>query len=186
MRFVKLAAGLAALLSLASCLVVFDADRLNEGCPEGEKNCDGVCVSTQDPEFGCARATCAPCVLGSLHILEAVCGSDGDCGVASCEDPYSNCDNVPSNGCEVNLETSNEHCGRCNQSCTELFPNKPHVAATTCIIKNCAVDYCDEGFADCDKVFGNGCEVNTTNDPAHCGGCDQPCAGGCSGGICDG
>ncbi len=45
---------------------------------------------------------------------------------------------------------------------------------------------CDPGFADCDRVASNGCEVDTRTDNANCGACGTGCAAGqvCSGGVC--
>lgn len=43
---------------------------------------------------------------------------------------------------------------------------------------------CPAGTGDCDRAGFNGCEADLNNDSAHCGHCDQPCSGLCSGGIC--
>jgi hypothetical protein len=45
------------------------------------------------------------------------------------------------------------------------------------------------GFAECDGDANNGCEVATTSDPAHCGGCGRRCAlanatSACAAGVC--
>ena len=34
---------------------------------------------------------------------------------------------------------------------------------------------CKVGYGNCDNDVANGCEVNTSNDNAHCGGCNQKC-----------
>jgi hypothetical protein len=60
----------------------------------------------------------------------------------------------------------------------------------------CAIKACSPGFADCDKDPSNGCEVDTTTDEGHCGGCGNVCgtvahgkaacvAGQCAVGSCD-
>jgi hypothetical protein len=45
---------------------------------------------------------------------------------------------------------------------------------------------CNTGYADCNGVPSDGCEVDTTTDPAHCGGCGTACAPGhsCAAGMC--
>lgn len=59
---------------------------------------------------------------------------------------------------------------------------------------HCVVASCQGEFADCngdgDSADGDGCEIDTAHDPAHCGGCDRaPCmvphgAADCAGGSC--
>lgn len=171
-------------LSSASCTLLFDTEPLDDGCSVDAKACGGVCVSTLDPGVGCGRATCGPCVLD--HVEEAACGGDGDCAVAICEGAYANCDNDPINGCEVNLDTSNGNCGRCDRDCTELFPNKPRVTKTACADRNCVVDACEQGYWDCDNALANGCEIHLLTDEQHCGRCDDACGSGqtCDNGFC--
>lgn len=69
----------------------------------------------------------------------------------------------------VDLATSNEHCGQCDQGC-EL--------PRTCQGGQCV---CDEGFDFC----GSDC-VDLTSSEEHCGGCGWSCPSGdvCVGGEC--
>jgi hypothetical protein len=41
-------------------------------------------------------------------------------------------------------------------------------------------------YADCDGLAVDGCEVDSTSDPANCGGCGLACAPGetCASGMC--
>ena len=54
----------------------------------------------------------------------------------------------------------------------------------------CVLGPCANGFADCDGVVANGCEVETDTDPAHCGSCAKDCGSvasgvtACQGGVC--
>lgn len=57
------------------------------------------------------------------------------------------------------------------------------VSATECVTGTC-VNTCDAGFGDCDSDPANGCEVNTTSDNAHCGGCGVVCDSTCITGAC--
>ena len=45
---------------------------------------------------------------------------------------------------------------------------------------------CPSGFADCDEVATNGCEVYVKDDPKNCGWCKTVCQPGkkCTGGSC--
>lgn len=42
---------------------------------------------------------------------------------------------------------------------------------------NCAIVTCNNGFADCNGVYLDGCETNITNDRNNCGGCGITCTG---------
>jgi hypothetical protein len=165
------------------CSLLLDAGSLDEGCQDGEKACDGVCVSTQDPTHGCARETCAPCILDQA---ETTCDADGQCAVGSCLGSYADCDTTADNGCETNLDTDADNCGRCDRDCDELFPARPHVAATDCAMRNCVVGSCQPDYLDCNNSLGDGCEVDRLTDEAHCGTCDTTCGvtQTCSEGTC--
>ena len=75
------------------------------------------------------------------------------------------------------------HCGGC-MAC----PVAPGTSAT-CAAGVCGTE-CLPGFADCDLVATNGCEIETARDVMHCGACASPCLTrfgvlpGCSMGIC--
>jgi len=48
-------------------------------------------------------------------------------------------------------------------------------ATPVCASGLCAVASCAPSFADCDGAPGDGCEVDTRGDLAHCGGCGRAC-----------
>jgi hypothetical protein len=103
----------------------------------------------------------------------------GTCGLA-CNASFDNCDGMAANGCEVDTRANATHCGRCGNACSA-----PANARATCAAGACGFA-CEPGFADCDGVAANGCEVNTATDRAHCGACRAACAGAqvCSAGRC--
>lgn len=45
---------------------------------------------------------------------------------------------------------------------------------------------CLLGFADCDALVTNGCEINVVNDSNNCGACENACNSGkkCVNGVC--
>lgn len=45
----------------------------------------------------------------------------GTCQVASCNDPFRNCNGSASDGCETNLRTSRTNCGACGITCPNGF-----------------------------------------------------------------
>jgi hypothetical protein len=86
-------------------------------------------------------------------------------------------------GCETDTRASLAHCGACGSVCA--LPN----AATECAAGRCAVSACAEGFADCNGVTADGCEVDLRASPSNCGACASACAAangmpGCVAGRC--
>jgi hypothetical protein len=149
-------------------------------CPAGTADCDanpanGCEVNTTTSATNCGacgaacptRANAAPVCAGST------------CGIA-CLAGFGSCDGSALNGCEVTLATSVAHCGACGNRCA--FAN----ATPACVSNACAIGSCNPGFANCDGMAANGCETNTTNDRAHCGGCGIACASNaaCVGSVC--
>ncbi|MDB4932922.1 MAG: uncharacterized protein JWM10_5406, partial [Myxococcaceae bacterium] len=95
--------------------------------------------------------------------------ADGACGLA-CETGWGNCDGDAANGCETDLATTAPHCGVCGRACAPRPNGSSECAAGVC------AGACAAGFGDCDGDAANGCEVTTTDNPAHCGGCGMACA----------
>jgi hypothetical protein len=90
----------------------------------------------------------------------------------TCPKGTVNCPGDPPNTCATMLGT-NLDCAYCGDACD--LPN----ANSQCELSNgqevCALVTCNQGFADCDMVAANGCEVNTTNDPNNCNVCGSIC-----------
>ena len=171
-----------ALLSLslwvlsAACSLVVDPQDLQKGCAEGTKPCEVTpgelrCVSTSDPEYGCARESCVPCTL--FQAVE-VCGADGECAVGTCEPEFENCDSLPKNGCEVDLESTYGHCGACGASCEDDLRKMPRAISAKCSGGRCVVDECRDGYAECDGAASTGCE--TPLAPEACRRCGNAAA----------
>jgi len=152
-------------------------------CVAGSGDCDG------DRSNGCeadlsAPATCGSCtnVCAGAPGASATCGASGMCGIA-CDAARANCDGNPSNGCEVDTGADEANCGGCGVPCT----GTPGTVAT-CTLGTCTLT-CAGGRLECDGNTANGCEVDPTADPLHCGSC-APCSAvagatsGCSAGAC--
>jgi len=56
-------------------------------------------------------------------------------------------------------------------------------ASSVCIVGECRVATCDQGFADC-SPSAPGCESDTLADTAHCGSCAPCTSGSCVAGTC--
>jgi hypothetical protein len=109
----------------------------------------------------------------------------GGGGQQTCTSPYLNCHGSDwSFGCDTDPRTDINHCGSCNNRCSNIG------GTPSCSNGSCTIT-CVSGFANCDNNVSNGCEVNTTIDDNNCGGCGQVCTPGafvaatvCSGGAC--
>ncbi len=149
------------------CSFVADGSNLSEGCPQGTKDCSGVCVSTSDDRFGCGRASCAAC---ALQNSVTGCDAEGECIVASCVGSWEDCDRESENGCETHLDTNVQHCGACNEACPMPARGMPGCAEAQCYVRNC-----ETPFFDCNFEFRDGCEANLSTDPDNCGECEREC-----------
>lgn len=63
-----------------------------------------------------------------------------------------------------------------------LLPNAEGIL----VEQKCELDFCYEGFADCDDNDNTGCEAPLLTSTAHCGACDRGCGQGeaCEAGLC--
>ncbi|MFO0624486.1 MAG: hypothetical protein U0325_02635 [Polyangiales bacterium] len=106
----------------------------------------------------------------------------GTCVIGACTGSFRNCNGDQMDGCEANTQTDARHCGACGQSCAGRFPN----ASPTCSAGNCLLASCNAGFANCNNMASDGCEIDTRNSPSHCGRCGGACAAGeqCINSVC--
>src|SRR5262249_27940836 len=75
------------------------------------------------------------------------------------------------------------NCGTCGKSC--LVAN----GMGQCSMRTCQIASCNNGSADCNNSFKDGCETNTDTNIAHCGMCNKVCnldhaQQKCVGGVC--
>lgn len=150
--------------------------RCEASCPTGQFACADGCVDTSTSLSHCG--TCGR-VCATTPNRPVFC-RDGNCAQGECNAPYADCDTDFLNGCEVNLRSNPEHCGRCGRSC-----GAPNFARAECSEGAC-VPLCDPGHGNCDGNPLNGCEVDLQYDPRHCGGCGRACGAGqgCRRGQC--
>lgn len=143
-------------------------------CTTGSKACGDLCVSLEDPFFGCAGPTCARC---DAPNATATCAL-GACAVGACVAGFGDCNGLPADGCETNLQTVND-CGACGMKCP-LLEN----VDMACVGGACA-GTCLAGFGDCNGKPEDGCEKNLLTDKKNCGACGTRCViGRCEQGIC--
>ncbi len=167
-----------AAVAMSACLVVIDADALDEGCASDQKACEGRCVSKSDPEYGCGSDSCQPCFLPNA---QSICDSRQQCAIATCVDNHDDCDGKANTGCEVNLDTDVNHCGSCRAE-----PCEVKGAIPACARGRCAIRKCEPGFKDCNRESDDGCEVPVLRNDENCGACGLSCEEdqSCDEGVC--
>jgi hypothetical protein len=196
-----------------------DCDDLNPavypGAPEACDGLDNNCNDQVDEDFdfsssldhcgACNRACTAPAA-------QAACQA-GTCGIAQCPPGFVDLNGLVSDGCEYfclpnpitsgvevcngiddncdglidedfNLATDPANCGSCGVACVAA-----EVATGVCQAGTCRVETCTPDRADCNALFGDGCEVELLNDDRHCGRCANVCgadgaATSCQTGVC--
>lgn len=163
---------------------------------------DLVCTPVDDDPSGASwcvppDGTCDVCIDrdGDGFFDRDGCGSAVDCddtrGEAYpgaeelCNRLDDNCNGDVDETYELDVDPL--HCGRCDNACTA--PN----GTPACRLRQCVVDACDPGYANCDGVAANGCEasgdaVNACGGCAELGGAPGEACGTCDSGTwtCDG
>lgn len=155
------------------------AGGLCQSCPMGMADCNGQgsdgCETRLSEVHHCGRCG-NRCTLPNAT---PQCSPPGVCTIAACAGGYGNCDGNDANGCETNLLTTPQHCGRCGNSCAVSN------AATVCTRGSCQITSCAAGWGNCNGNVADGCETMLTNNPLHCGACGNRCATGlCRGTEC--
>ncbi len=138
-------------------------------------------LGTRDPGIG-------------FRLMKSItCGGPG-CFL-ECDRTHKDCDN-DTKTCETDLETV-ASCGNCYQTCAQTNTTGGSCSGWpnfTC------TSSCVAPFLDCDGNKGtpgsNGCEVNSSTDPANCGACLAACStnnitrscvgSSCESGVCNG
>ncbi|WP_437964269.1 hypothetical protein WMF04_31715 [Sorangium sp. So ce260] len=154
-------------------------------CEPGFANCNASALDGCEVSTTSDLANCGGCNLGCNLANAAESCLAGSCVLGACEAGFENCDGAAANGCEADTRTSAAHCGACGAAC-ELAN-----AAEACVAGTCDLLVCNAGFASCNGVDADGCEISTATDAANCGACGMSCAGampnaavGCSAGTC--
>lgn len=138
---------------------------LPEACNGKDDNCDGQVdegASVVTCGVGACRRTVNTCTDGGI----AMC-APGAPITELCNNIDDDCDGNVDNGFPIDNDVNN--CGGCGVVCN--LPN----ATPTCSNRTCRVQTCNAGFANCDGLDPNGCEVETASNAMNCGGCGMSC-----------
>jgi hypothetical protein len=118
---------------------------------------------------------CAAYENATCDSLTSVCDT-----VVSCPAGTGDCDGNPANGCETNVNTDSNNCGKCGVTCA----GHANSTSGTCVSGVCQLA-CTPGYGNCDGIASDGCESTLATDPANCGACGKSCNGGvCNASTC--
>jgi hypothetical protein len=154
-------------------------------CAPGTADCNLLPADGCEVDTTTDLAHCGACDAPCLFANAAASCEGGACALGACDLGFADCDGVAANGCEVDTSAHPASCGGCDLPC----PAPPNGVAG-CAGSVCVVASCDLGFADCDGVVANGCEVDLGGDPLDCSACDAACpaaphaTAACVGGAC--
>ena len=139
-------------------------------CLSGFADCDGrpangceVRTDTDVANCGGCGMLCAPANATPLCV-------QGACLTGACAAGWGNCTGASAAGCTTALSTDVNNCGTCGHGCAIAH------AVSACLAGACALASCIPGWADCNGLLDDGCEIRTDVDPANCGRCGLVCA----------
>src|SRR5690606_34797901 len=145
-------------------------------------SCDDRVLNGNETDVDCG-GSCPGCEVGDTCLLTSdcaappdvrsesiVCDADTESCLLICGSGTADCNRSASDGCEVVFNTDIEHCGECGNVCD--LDN----AEAQCQGGSCRIVRCVEGFRNCNNEVADGCEVDVTNDPEHCGECNDACS----------
>ena len=141
---------------IAKCV----ADTCVIECTAPNHACDSKCVAANDATACGAACTVCPVPAGGA----ATCSAAGVCGTTC---PAGN--HLCAGKCVLDTDVT-----ACGAMCTVCPVPANSTASCTAATGTCA-SACSPGFADCDKVAANGCEIDTMTDAANCGMCGKAC-----------
>ena len=93
----------------------------------------------------------------------------------TCAAGFADCNGERADGCEVALDKSALHCGRCGNACPTVH-GAPACVAGACRIAHCAEEY----LRDCNGDPSDGCEIDVRGDLKNCGECENSCGNECA------
>jgi hypothetical protein len=156
-----------------SCGTVCSGD--TPRCSGGQctaETCDALHADCDD-RTGCEQALttlehCGGCGRRCEAAPHAVmtCAT-GSCAVERCDKGFFDCDKDPRNGCEVDLNSTDD-CGGCGTVCAFAH------SAARCEAGRCTRAECEPGYGDCNEDDRDGCETSLLL-PDNCGGCGNTC-----------
>lgn len=141
-------------------------------CTSGFGDCNQAIKDGCETELTSAVNHCGMCGNACMASNATTVCERSQCLQSSCNSGYGDCNASSTDGCEIDLKSSNAHCGGCGKKCEVVE------GVGLCTQSTCTVAACNSGFGDCDLSAPTGCETNLTNTLEHCGMCGMACLPG--------
>ena len=149
-----------------------------EDCNVSSKDGCEISLLTDANNCGGCGQPCPFVARGKASCAAGLC-------VPVCDLGFGNCNGNINDGCESQFTVDARNCGGCgmvcpqglvcsNGACTCPQCSLPN-AKSSCVNLMCVLVSCLPGYVDCNNVQKDGCEVDTSGDPANCGGCGNVC-----------
>ncbi len=144
-------------------------------CRDGFADCDMNPANGCEVDLRTDAAHCGACATSCVIANGMPACAAGRCAVGTCNMGFADCDMNPANGCEVDLTSSSQSCGRCGNACGS--------------VQICSAGTCRTGCASGLTMCGSSC-VDTRVSVSNCGGCGRMCparpnaSASCAGGTC--
>jgi hypothetical protein len=148
-------------------------------CLNGFADCNGVASDGCEVNLNTTVTNCGTCGKVCDNTNGTATCSGGACGI-QCQAGFANCDGNVANGCEIDLKNDETNCNSCGKVCNSTN------GLGICTAGACGI-LCNPGFANCDNVVQNGCEINVKTDHDNCGTCGSICnaQATCQSGACN-
>ncbi|HUJ28278.1 MAG TPA: hypothetical protein VLW85_19785 [Myxococcales bacterium] len=135
-------------------------------CPAGSILCSNKCVDPLHDNNNCGSCAnpCGPGLVCSAGTCAGTCGP----GLQTCN---------PGTGSAYCAAFSSDvsNCNGCGKACSPSGSGSPGYPNATAFCASGCGAICSGHFADCDGILSNGCEVDLSQDAAHCGTCSNAC-----------
>jgi len=131
--------------------------------PDGDVDSE---AETADSEWPCG-VDCSTLP----NTFKAHCIDQGYCEIDECWPGYDNCDDQFENGCEQEVYTNMENCGRCLNKCKLVN------ASEECKEGACIIIACEGEYQNTDGIDSTGCECIDTGSDVFGDGADTDCDG---------
>jgi MYXO-CTERM domain-containing protein len=139
-------------------------------CETGWGDCNSSDTDGCESEIASDPNHCGACgnQCNMPHVIDSYCYK-GVCCIGTCETGWVDCDSIPGNGCEADLDGDTNNCGTCGHVC-----DYDH-ATPECNSGSCQMGACESGYGDCNTSDTDGCEADIWGDPDNCGDCTTVC-----------